>query len=512
MAASSSSSALVYTPVEEIKSIVASQRAYFSTQITKTYEWRKSQIEAIIKLVKENEKALADGLRKDFNKPYFEAIATEHTIIVVDAEITIKELKNLMAPKHVPTPLAVLPGSAYIHYEPYGVTLIIAPFNYPLQLMFQPLIAAIAAGNCAVIKPSELTPATSALVGQLIPKYLDRRAFSVVQGAVAETQALLKEKFDYIFFTGSEMVGKIVMQEAAKTLTPVTLELGGKSPVIVNSDADLTIAARRVIWGRCLNGGQTCIAPDYVYVHSAVKKQFIEKVKENLETFYGKDPSASPDFARIISERHTQRLAAIIDSHKADIIHGGQVDISNKYIAPTLLDLKTTPQGKAMADEIFGPILPILEFTDVNQAIEYINSKAKPLALYIFTNSSDFADKIIDKTSSGGVSVNDTLLHCTLPDLPFGGVGSSGLGQYHGRFGFEAFSHAKAVLKKSIYGDAPMRYPPYTSSNLQVFKFAASIHAINSSSFRWVKYLVLAAGVIYALKAIGVSITFNSNL
>jgi len=320
---------------------------------------------------------------------------------------------------------------------------------------------------------------------------VDNKALKIVEGAVPETAAVLKQKWDYIFFTGSETVGKIVMKAAAEYLTPCTLELGGKSPVIVHEDADLDLAARRIIWGKCFNAGQSCIAPDYVYVHSRVRKQFSQLAAAQINKFYGKEPKLSPDFARIVNQRHAERLAGMISAHRNDIIAGGEVNVSERYISPTLIELKK-PDGKVMDDEIFGPILPIIEYTNLNEVLEFVNKRPKPLALYIFSSNSSVTDEIITKTSSGGVSINDVMMHFANHELPFGGVGPSGYGAYHGKNSFEAFSHAKPVLHKSIYGDAPIRYPPYTAFNAKVFRWIAEIYRVNSDSFKtFFKYVLL---------------------
>lgn len=416
-----------------------------------------------------------------------------------------------MAPERVATPLALVPAESFIVKEPYGVVLIIGPFNYPIQLTVNPLAAALAAGNVAVIKPSELTPASSSLIARLLPTYLDPQALSIIQGAIPETTALLKQHFDYIFFTGSEGVGKVILRAAAEFLTPCTLELGGKSPVIVAEDADLQLAARRILWGKCANAGQSCIAPDYVYAHAKVKKELLQLLKLQTELFYGKDVKNNPDFGRIVNRSHTERLQRVLNEHKADIVCGGDVDVENKYVAPTVLDVGTN--SKVMQSEIFGPILPVIEYTDIKSVLSYINSKPKPLALYLFSSNSDLHKQVIDKTSSGGVSINDVMMHFANPELPFGGVGASGVGAYHGKHGFDVFSHSKPVLNKSRWLDASVRYPPYSNANYKLFRYVAEIYRVNSDSFNKLFKIVfwpIVAAVV--AKSLGLTIGFKSNL
>ena len=429
-------------------------REYFGTHVSKTYSWRIGQLEALGRLVSENEDAIQAAVASDLGKPSFEGKFAEVWTVAGEVAATISALKSWMKPQSVSTPLALLPAKSYIVSEPFGVVLIISPFNYPVQLALMPLCAAIAAGNVAVIKPSELTPASSAILAKLIPKYMDNRAFRVVEGAIPETTALLKQKWDLIFFTGSEMVGKIVQKAAAETLTPTVLELGGKSPTIIDSNVGLELAVKRTLWGKLLNAGQTCIAPDYVYIDNKVKAKFFDLAAKQLTAFYGSDAKASGHLAKIVAPRHVERLVKILEQSKGEVKIGGEYDLKSRYVAPTILDCKST-KSYSMNEEIFGPILPVIGYDDINEVIDYINDNPKPLALYVFSNSSKFSDEVIRRTSSGAVVTNDTLMHFTNPELPFGGVGSSGLGSYHGRFGFEAFSHKKPVLEKATWGDAP---------------------------------------------------------
>ena len=399
----------------DIPATVARLRSYFSTHATKSYEWRKRQLESLLALVTENEADLFKALSADLHKPVMEAGAGDIVNTAAEVRETLSQLKSWMKPESVHTPIGLQPASSYIVREPYGVMLLIAPFNYPVSLITLPLIAAIAAGNAVVIKPSELTPNVSAVMARLIPQYLDQQAFAVVEGAIPETTTLLAQRWDYIFFTGSETVGKIVAKAAAEHLTPVTLELGGKSPVIVDRDADVALAARRVTWGKNFNLAQTCIAPDYVFVHESIKQQFLTAMAGYVDQFYGAQPQQSPDLARIVSKRHTQRLASIIDAHKDDVVKGGGYDVESKWVEPTILDLKRSTEGPAMQEELFGPILPVIEFTDISTALTHINSHPKPLALYLFTKSSATQQRVLNETSSGGVVINDVLyaIHAT---------------------------------------------------------------------------------------------------
>ncbi len=337
----------------------------------------------------------------------------------------------------------------------------IGPWNYPIQLLLSPLVGAIAAGNAAVLKPSELAPASAAALAELVPRYLDTACIRVIEGGVPETEELLAERFDYIFFTGSTRVGRIVMEAAAKHLTPVTLELGGKSPCIVARDADMDVAARRIAWGKLVNAGQTCVAPDYVLVDAAAADSLVHRLEAAIRDFYGDDPRQSPDFARIVSPAHHARLCSFFED--GDVVVGGAADPDDRYVAPTILR-NVRPDAKVMQEEIFGPILPVLTVESVDEAIEFVNAREKPLALYVFTRDKATSRRVVERTSSGGACINDVVAHLGVPDLPFGGVGESGMGAYHGRHGFETFSHRKAVLDKSTLVDPALRYPPYVEN------------------------------------------------
>jgi len=352
------------------------------------------------------------------------------------------------------------PSSGYIMYEPYGTVLIIGPFNYPFQLLLEPLVGAIAAGNCAVLKPSESTPTVSALVKKIIEEIFEEKYIRVIEGEKDTTSALINSAFDYIFFTGSVPVGRIVMQAAAKNLVPVTLELGGKSPVIVDKSCNFKIAAQRILWGKLINAGQTCIAPDYILVHKDIKDSFIKELKNVVIGFYGEDASKSSDYGRIVNKRQFERLISLIEQDKDKIIYGGGSSVGNLYIEPTILD-KVDWTDAVMQDEIFGPIMPILEYQDLESAIEMINERPKPLSLYIFTEDKNVEAEVLGRVSFGGGCVNDTISHVTSANMPFGGVGNSGIGSYHGKDSFETFSHKKSILKKSTSVAIKFIFPPY---------------------------------------------------
>lgn len=435
-----------------------SLRGTFASRRTRSFAWRTEQLKRMRKLVVENESAIADALQKDLGKSPFESAITETIVVVKEIDHALAHLAEWMRPERVSTPLVHQLGSSQILREPLGVVLVIAPWNYPFQLALAPIVAAIAAGNAVLLKPSEVASHTSTVLATLFPKYLDRDALRVLEGGVSETSAILEQRFDHIFFTGSTTVGRIVAKAAAPHLTPVTLELGGKSPTIVLADANLEVAAKRIVWGKFLNAGQTCIAPDYILVEKSVEAALIEKLKAAIVTFYGESPKVSPDFARIVSDKHFARLASMIED--GELVHGGETATAERYIAPTLLKAPK-PDSRLMQEEIFGPLLPILAIDGVDDAIRFVLERPKPLALYIFTESDRAADRILEHTSSGGACINDTVSHFAVDDLPFGGVGESGMGAYHGRYGFEIFSHRKGVLDRSTRIDPFLRYPPY---------------------------------------------------
>jgi aldehyde dehydrogenase (NAD+) len=442
------------------EAIVRGLRSNFDTGSTKPLAWRLSQLDALEHFLTEREGDIVEALRKDLGKPETEALLSEVRMIVGEVRLTRKRLRAWMKPERVRTPLVAMPGRSYIYREPLGLVLIIAPWNYPFQTAVLPLVGALAAGNCVVLKPSEIAPHTSAFIAKWIPKYLDTKAVRVVEGGVPETTALLRQKWDHIFYTGNGTVGRIVMEAASKHLTPVTLELGGKSPAVVDETADLDSAAKRIVYGKFFNAGQTCVAPDYVLVHEAVHDALLNRMVSAVREFYGDDPRESPDFARIINRRHHARLARLLDG--ADVATGGETDISERYIAPTII--KNVKEGdQVMKEEIFGPILPVISVPSVPAAVAFINRQPKPLALYFFSTSKDAQKLVIEGTSAGGTTINHVWLHVGVPALPFGGVGESGMGAYHGRHSFETFSHQRGVLKKSTLKDPPLMFPPYAA-------------------------------------------------
>jgi aldehyde dehydrogenase (NAD+) len=445
----------------DVSATVARLRTTFESGRTRPLRWRRDQLEALRAMLVEREADLLAALKADLGKPPTEAWATDVGFVISEITHALRHLRAWSRPERVWAPMVTRPASARIVREPVGVALVIAPWNYPVQLLLSPLVGALAAGNCAVGKPSEVAPATSAALAELLPKYLDTDAVAVVEGGVAETQALLAERFDYIFYTGNGRVGRIVMEAAARHLTPVTLELGGKSPVIVDDDADLAVAARRIAWGKYLNAGQTCIAPDYALVVKSREDQFVEHVRRAIFDFYGADPKASPDYGRIVNDQHLRRLAGLLEGGEPTV--GGGVDGADRYVAPTVLQ-RVRDDAPVLQDEIFGPILPVLPVDDVDAAVAYVNSHEKPLALYLFTRSHATRERVLDQTTSGGVAVNATMYQVAVPGLPFGGVGPSGMGAYHGKASFDTFSHAKSVLRKPGKPDPALGYPPYTAT------------------------------------------------
>jgi aldehyde dehydrogenase (NAD+) len=452
---------------EPIADTVARLRRAFDSGITRSLEWREAQLRQLLRMFDDNDDAMEEALRLDLGKCRFESFVGETGFTKAELKHTLKNLRRWVKPQKVKVPLPVQPSRARIQAEPLGVVLIIAPWNYPIQLALGPLIPALAAGNTAIVKPSEVAPATSALIARLVPKYLDRDAVAVVEGGIPETTALLAQKFDHIFYTGNGAVAKIVMRAAAEHLTPVTLELGGKSPCIVDQNVDLDVAARRIVWSKFFNAGQTCVAPDYVLVHERIEQRLIDKLRDTIHDFYGDDPRQSRDYPRIINDRHHARLSKLLASGK--LVAGGEVDATERYIAPTLMS-NVSPDAPVMQEEIFGPILPILSVASLEAAVEFVNRRDKPLALYVFTSDKQQAERVLEQTSSGGACVNDCVSHLLPPELPFGGVGASGMGAYHGKAGFDTFSHRKSVLDRPTRIDPPLLYPPYASQKLKWIK------------------------------------------
>ena len=448
-------------------SILTKQQTFFRTEKTKNLTYRIDALEKLRSKIKANEQPLMDALRADLNKSEFDAYTTEIMIVLEEIKFAINHLHSWAKPRKVKTPMTHIGSKSYIYPEPYGVTLIIAPWNYPFQLAVAPLIGAIAAGNCAVIKPSELTPTTSEVFAKLISEIFPEEYITVVQGGVETSQALLEEKFDYIFFTGSVAVGKVIMEAAAKNLTPVTLELGGKSPCIVHEDANLKLAAKRIAWGKFVNAGQTCVAPDYLYLQESIKAPFLQFFQEAIKELYD-DALENCNFTRIVSEKHFQRLSSFLDNGKLAI--GGNTNKESLQIEPTVLT-EITWEHPVMQDEIFGPILPILEYESIDDVIKGIENHPKPLALYLFSESESIQKKVLNQVSFGGGCLNDTVYHLGSPHLPFGGVGTSGIGSYHGKGSFDTFSHEKSILKQTTKFDLPFRYPNVKDGLTKIKKF-----------------------------------------
>ncbi len=446
------------TSMKEIQSLVKEQKAFFNTGQTKDAGFRKTQLDTLQKAVSGNRTKILGALQQDLSKSAYEGYLTEVGIVLDEIRFIKKHLFKWAKARRVRTHLFQFPGSSHIYAEPYGVSLIISPWNYPFQLVIDPLIGSMAAGNCSVVKPSEYAPHTAQVFNEIISENFAANYIAVIEGEAAVSQALLDEDFDYIFFTGSVAVGKTVMQAAAKHLTPVTLELGGKSPCIVDRDVNLDVTAKRICSGKFINAGQTCIAPDYLLVHQDIKMKLLDRLKFFIHKFYGADPQLSADYPRIVNEKHFLRLAELM--HAGNIIIGGQSDRQSLYIAPTIID-DIAWQDPIMQDEIFGPLLPVLTYSNLSEAITQVKKLPKPLALYYFSNNRQNGKKIIRDASFGGGCINDTLLHFANPHLPFGGTGSSGIGSYHGKQSFETFSHQKSILKRSFRLDVPLRYPPY---------------------------------------------------
>ena len=466
--AMTSTSISTATAMPDIARVVDTARQSFVAGRTRPRTWRVQTLRRLRQLVKQHEQALLDALAADLGKPGFEAWVTEVGFVLTDIDHTLANLDRWMAPHKVATPVAFKPGRSVIVAEPLGVACVIAPWNYPVQLLLLPMIAAISAGNAVVGKPSELAPATAEALHALI-RELDDAAVALVVGGVAETTELLEQRFDHIMYTGNGRVARIVMRAAAEQLTPVTLELGGKSPAIVSRHADIDVTARRIAWGKFVNAGQTCIAPDYVLVERPVHDQLVAAIGRRITEFYGTDPSASADFARIVNEPHFHRLEKLL--HNGTIVVGGGSDAHTRFIEPTVLT-GITRGDPVMSEEIFGPILPVIAVDSLDEAIAFVNADDKPLALYTFSQNDDENQRVLDGATSGGACVNGTLMHVSNPHLPFGGVGESGMGSYHGKFGFDTFSHQRAVHQRSTRTDPALLYPPYTRNKQRLVRRA----------------------------------------
>ena len=449
----------------DFSDLLSKHQQFFNSNSTRDLEWRKQQLQQIKRLVNDNEQAFIDALACDLGKPAQEAWITEVSYVTGDVDHVCKRLSAWAKKRRVATPIVAQPGRSYIQPEPQGTVLIIGAWNYPMQLILAPLVAVIAAGNCAIVKPSELAPATSTLLAKLIPQYLDSQAVSVVEGAVEETSALLSLPFNHIMYTGNGQVARIVMTAAAKHLTPVTLELGGKSPVYVDKSTDITITAQRIAWGKWMNAGQTCIAPDYIITTADMVTPLVDALKKQIEKMFGKDPKQSKSYGRIVNTRHAQRIAQYLTD--IDVETGGEVDIENKYIAPTIV-LNPPLDSTLMTDEIFGAILPVITIDSFDDAKRFVKERDKPLSSYIFSKNKEQCQTWVNEISSGSQCINDVIMFNAVPELPFGGIGPSGMGQYSGKAGFDNFSHLKSVLARPFVKDLPVRFAPYSKMK---FKF-----------------------------------------
>lgn len=474
-----------FTPVSVIPDAVATARAAFRTGRTRDLKWRRRQIEGIQRMVTDHAEEFEAALRTDLGATKFWSSCIELAGTHEECNTALKNLAAWAAPRSVSSPVVLQPAASWVQPEPLGTILIIAPFNYPQNLLLMPLVAALAAGNTAVVKPSEVSEASARALGKYLPEYVDAEAVVVVQGAVPEVTALLKERYDKIIYTGSGAIAKIILRAAAEHLTPVLLELGGKCPAVVAPDADLSSTCKRIAFGKwVLNHGQSCLSPDYIITTPGMEDKIVAELKKTLKAFFGDKPAQSAEVSRIVNERHTRRVAALLDDDAIDVLEGGECDISGRYVAPTIVRAPADRPSKVMSDEIFGPILPVLTVPSVEAAVNYINepSHGKPLGLYVFSSSSKTQDFVVGNTSSGGACINDCAVHHGNHELPFGGVGGSGMGAYHGKWGFDSCSHLKAVVKK--YGnDVPLRWPPFSSQDLRIFAFLRTldIHRIKTA-------------------------------
>lgn len=451
----------------ELKQLIEQQKVFFNTGKTRDLSFIKSTLIQLKKSILKNEEAIFEALHKDFKKSKFEAYFSEIGILISEIDMTLKNLNAWTKPKKVRAAALNFPSRDYIYSEPYGQVLVIAPWNYPFQLAIAPIISAIAAGNTVVLKPSELTIHTAQIIEDILSEIFDKAHLCVVQGGIPETTSLLNERWDYIFFTGSVPVGKIVAKAAAQYMTPVTLELGGKNPCIIDDSVDLKLTAKRLVWGKFVNAGQTCIAPDYLIVEHSIKAKLIDHLKTEIIKAFGKDPKTSIDYPRIVNTRNLERLSEMLQG--VNVVYGGQIDAEDNYLAPTLVDHPDL-NSTLMEGEIFGPILPILSYFTKEDIEFIINRYEKPLGFYVFSNRKKFYKALIKKYSFGGGAVNDTMVHFGNPRLPFGGVGESGIGAYHGRLGFDTFSHQKGITIKANWLDIPLRYAPYTNKLKKIKK------------------------------------------
>ncbi|MDJ0330635.1 aldehyde dehydrogenase [Planococcus sp. S3-L1] len=444
----------------DVERMIEEQRAYFYTGDTKPADFRIEQLYRLKSVIQSHEKEIIDALKKDLGKSEFEAYATEVGFVLDSIGSMAKNIEDWMKPEHVKTPIHLQPAKSFVIREPYGSVLIIGPFNYPFQLVMEPLIGAIVGGNCAIVKPSEATPHVAKVIGTIIEEAFPSYYVRAVEGEREEVIALIHASFDYVFFTGSVNVGKVIMKAASERLTPITLELGGKSPAIVDQTANLELAAKRIAWGKLMNTGQTCVAPDYICVHESVKEEFLKILTKTIKGFYGKDAQQSPDFGRIVNTQHFDRLTEIIRKEAGQIIYGGNTDRNDLYIEPVLLN-NVSWDSPSMEDEIFGPILPIISYTDLPLLLRQIRNLPKPLSAYLFSENERATQFFLDQLPFGGGCINDTVSHVGSSYLPFGGIGTSGINSYHGKSSFETFTHAKSILKKSTKLSTNLLFPPY---------------------------------------------------
>ncbi|XP_014288048.1 aldehyde dehydrogenase, dimeric NADP-preferring isoform X1 [Halyomorpha halys] len=489
---------------EDCSSVVKKARTAFNTGKTRTYQFRYNQLQQLLKLCNDHDQTFAKALQKDLKKGKFESFLFEICVVKNEIKTAMMQLKEWMTPKKVKKSLATVWDDVFIYQQPMGVVLIIGAWNYPVQLVLMPLIGAIAAGNCAILKPSEIASASAEALARLIPLYLDNDCFQVVTGGIPETAELLEEKFDYILYTGSSKVGKIIREAANKHLTPVTLEMGGKSPLYIDETVNMPLAVKRILWGKCINAGQTCIAPDYILCSKILQAKLIKESEKILKEWFGESPLKSPDYCRIINTSHFNRLVEML--RESQVAIGGEVNESEKMISPTIL-VNVKPTDKVMQDEIFGPLLPIINVESPQEAIDFINEREAPLTCYVFTKNKAVQNLFINSTSSGSVCVNETLTHFIVDTLPFGGVGNSGIGAYHGKFTFDTFTHQKSCLVKDynpiIENLASNRYPPYSDKKLTIMELALRPyhhHIIDTKYMLDILYFILgiSAGLLIA--------------
>jgi aldehyde dehydrogenase (NAD+) len=453
--------------MKKISDIIEKQKIFFAQGSLQEVGFRKEMLKKLKNSVLKHGNSIAEALKKDLGKSSFETYATETGLILEEINYHIKHLSKWTKPIKVRSPWVHFISKSRIFPEPFGRVLIFGTWNYPVQINLMPLIGAISAGNCAIIKPSEFTPHSSELLSKIIGETFPEDFVSVIQGEVEESQFLLSQKFDMIFFTGSNKTGRIILEGASRNLTPVCLELGGKSPCIVDESANIDLSARRIIWGKFVNAGQTCISPDYLFAHKNVKDQLLGKMQEYIHKFFGPDPAQSPDYGRIINQSNLNRLTALLSAGK--VIAGAKVIPQERYLSPTIID-EINPEDPIMQEEIFGPILPVMTYSNFEEVKEYVNANPKPLALYYFSQSREYKKRVIREISAGTMCINETVVHFGNSYLPFGGVGNSGFGKYHGKFSFDTFSHLKSVLYKSTLVDLPFRYPPYTDAKMRIIK------------------------------------------